>query len=112
MIREPLHTSDDDRARAAEVRLLIVRLEASAAADPDLGYDIVDACCAPRTIGDPAIAVDAALILAERLGQRAGDVIGAVLRSKRAPMSREEIARAMCLVILRIHLAKLERAPA
>jgi hypothetical protein len=106
-----IFSTDTQRERAAQVKVLLARLQ-SCPGERGLGVDIVDVVEAPRTIGDPTRQVDAALSLAKHLGQNPGEVAASVFRFKRVDCTVGEIARMLCAVVLRVHLAKLEGAPA
>lgn len=116
-----LFTPDDQRARAVEVRRLMLRLENGEGEDRNLGADILDAILAPPTIGDVTGCVDCAYHLAKHLGQSTLNLhlrVGIEMRERvecgqksAGEISVADVARAMTAIVLKVYLAKLERAP-
>lgn len=117
-----LFTTDAARAQAIDLRRLLLRLENSDAADSSLGDEILTALNAPAGIGDPTDCMDCAADLADWLRQPRLDVIAQATNALRervrrgwkcaAEISAADAARAMTVILLRVQLAKLERAPA
>lgn len=117
-----LFTSDAARSRAADIRRLMIRLENGDGADRALGQDILLAVDAPLTMGDPTGELDSAYHLATFLKQPTLDLhvrCGRAVRERiarggwKAPdlVTNADIARATTIIVLRVHLANLERAP-
>jgi hypothetical protein len=117
------HTTDAQRAQAVALRRLLIRLENGEGEDRALGADILNALDAPTLIGDPTGCMDCAFNLAEWLCQPRSDVLNRAtvrLRDRvvidgwksAETISAADVARAMTMIILRVHLATLERAPA
>jgi hypothetical protein len=117
-----LFTSDDQRARAIEVRRLLLRLENGEGEDRNLGADILNAIDAPTLIGDVTGCMDCAYHLARHLGQSTLNLhvrVGFKMRERvdcgwksAAEVTGADVARAMTAIVLKVHLAQLERAPA
>lgn len=107
-----LHSTNAERVRSTDLKLLLAQLEAGNGECRALGADILDALDAPRTIGNPCSGVDAGLALAGWLGQQPADVAASVFGRKSAACSPEQLARLLCIAVLRVHIANLERAPA
>jgi len=123
MVDARIHTPDALRTQAAEVRRLLIRLENGDGADRALGQDILLAVDAPLTIGDPTGELDSAYHLASYLKQPTLTLhvrCGHVVRSRidrggwksADQVTNADIARATTAIVLRVHLANLERAPA
>jgi hypothetical protein len=104
-----LFQTDQQRDLAGELRALIDDLEGGV---PIIGTDVLDILNMPRTIGDPVALVDSALHVATALGQRADEVLAAALRSKSECRTVDAIARLVLAIVLRVQVAKLEKAPA
>lgn len=118
-----LHSNDNEREQARQLRSLLVLLDGDIAGDDHaLGADILNALDAPIGIGDPVMCMDCALHLADWMKQPQLDVLNAAtawLRDKvrtgwKKPeaISGADAARAITTVLLRVQLANLERAPA
>lgn len=107
-----MHMTDAQRDLAAMIKMLLARVETGHDLDYALGADVIDALDAPRSIGNPVAQVDAALALAAWLKQDPIAVVQSVLRDKTAECSHYRLARMTCAVLMRVHLANLERAPA
>lgn len=115
-------TTDEQRAIAKALRLLLQQIEGQRGEDAALGADILDAVGAPTTIGCPIGTTDGALNLAGWLKQDRLDaliagmrvVIDAIKRGDKCNMliQAHDIARAITAVAIRVHIAKLEGAPA
>lgn len=104
-----LHRTEAERDLAAELRALLDDIEGGIVV---AGADVLDVLQLPRTIGDPVAVVDSALNVAEALGQSVDDVLAAVIKSKSECRTVGAIARLTLSIVLRVHIAKLERAPA
>jgi hypothetical protein len=113
-----LHQTDAERERAAELRKLLARVEAGRGEDRPLGADILNALDAPTLIGDPTACLDCTLNLAQAIGQDMLEVLGAAMRYAVAmakegkTITVEDVARIACSIALRVHVAKIEGAPA
>lgn len=117
-----LFATDKQRARAAELRRLLLRLDNGDGADRDLGDAIMNAVAAPMTILDPTASMEDALALARFLGHSQAEILScATVGLKRRVLGgwksaevivQADVARAMLAIILRVELANLERAPA
>lgn len=116
-------TPDALRAQAVEIRRLLLRLENGDGEDRDLGADILLAVDAPMTIGDPTGQMDSAYHLASflkqptlnlhvRCGQRVRSRIEAGNWKTVDAVTNADIARQTTIIVLKVHLANLERAPA
>lgn len=116
-----LFTPDKQRAKAADVRRLLLRLENSGD-DRGLGDEILNAIDAPHTIGDPLGNMDCAANLCAFLKHSHMDIIGSATTALRqrcregwklsTEITSADVARQMTITVLRVHLANLERAPA
>lgn len=112
---------DSDRAQAAELRRLLIRLQNGDGEDRPLGADIVTMVGAPAEIGDPTGCLDCALYLAEFLKfERLEAIAWATNRLKdrvrggwkaAGEITNEDAARAVTCVVLKGQIARLERAP-
>jgi hypothetical protein len=117
-----LFTSDEQRARAIEVRRLLLRLENGEGEDRGLGADVLDALAAPAEIGDVTGCMDCAYHLARHLGQSTLNLhvrVGFKMRERvdggwksAAAVTGADVARATTAIVLKVYLVKLERAPA
>lgn len=110
-----------DRASAAELRRLLIRLQNGEGEDRALGADIREAFNLPHTAGDPTGCIDCALAVAVAAKQDPKDALKAALdgidhrlREGWQPTVADGLAvlsRAVCLVVLKCKIAKLEAAP-
>lgn len=115
-------TTDKQRAKAAELRRLLIRLENGEGEDGTLGDAILNALAAPLTILDPTGCMDDVLHLADFIGQPRSDLLAratAMLRDKvrdgwkpAGVITQADVSRAMLTIMIRVQLATLERAPA
>ena len=117
-----LFATDVQRACAADLRRLLKRLEGGEGEDRALGADIVNALDAPPMIGDPTGCIDCALHLADALKQDGVDVLASAVVDLRqrvlsgwkrgGEITTADAARAISAIVLRVYIAKLEKAPA
>lgn len=113
-------TPDATRDAAAELKLLLARVDAGDK-NPKLGADILEAAGAPMLIGDPTAFFSSAINLAEHLGQRCHDLLKACTEETKrrvragelahSEITEADVARIACWIALKVHIAKLERAP-
>ena len=117
-----LFTSEAARAQAIEVRRVLLRLQNGDGEDRGLGADVLNAVEAPTTIGDVTGCVDCAYDLARFLKQSTLNLhvrCGLKIRDRinegwklADQVTNADMARTMTIIVLRVHLANLERAPA
>ena len=117
-----LHSNDNEREQARQLRCLLVRLEDGWETDQTVGIDILYALDAPSAIGDPILNMDCAVHLAKWMRQPVDSVLNAAtaaLRNKvrggwknSGSISNADVARSITGVLVRVCLAKLEGAPA
>lgn len=117
-----IFTSDIQRAHAADVRRLLIRVENGVGEDRALGADILEITGAPAMIGDPIGCIDCALYLVEFLEQDRLIAIERVSKNLAGrvragwkttdAISISDVARAICALALKVYLGRMERAPA
>lgn len=122
MTDQRLFTPEASRLQAIEVRRVLLRLTNGDGEDRQLGADVLEAVEAPPTIGDVTGCFDCAWALAEELKQSTLNLhvrTGFEVRKRidegwksADKVTNADIARAMTVIVLRTHLANLERAPA
>lgn len=116
-----LFATHQQRARAAELRRLLIRLENGDGEDVDLGDAILNAIAAPFTILNPTGCLNDALHLADYLKMSRVELLARatiVLRNRvldgwksAGVITQADVSRAMLAIMVRIQLATLERAP-
>ncbi|GAA3849494.1 hypothetical protein AFIC_001023 [[Pseudomonas] carboxydohydrogena] len=122
MVDTRIHTTDAQRTKAAAVRRLLIRLENGDGEDRTLGADILDALDVPAQTLCPVSFMDGAAALAGFLGFQRMDICNAAAKALRErvlggwkdgkSITAADLARAMTIILLKLQLAKLERAPA
>lgn len=122
MVDTRIHMTDAQRAAAADVRRLLVRLQNGEGEDRALGADILNALDAPSLTLCPVSFMDGAAQLTGLLGYPRTEICNAAAKVLRErvltgwkdgrDITAADLARAMTTVLLKLHLAKLERAPA
>lgn len=113
-----IFTTDTDKARVEAAQALLARVTSDGGADISLGSEIVDALGAPAIIGDPTSSVDAALWLADWIGQDRAAVMQAASEDRKRRVATgadlgcdSDPARIVCAMVLRLHIADLDRRP-
>jgi hypothetical protein len=107
-----LHTKDAQRDLAAKIRALLTRIEGGRGLDYALGVDVLDVFDAQHSMGNPVVQIDAALALGQRLNQDLMDIVRSIMRAKAPECTPYLLARMACSIVLRVHIAMLERRPA
>lgn len=117
-----IFASDMQRAHAAEIRRLLIRVENGDGDDRALGADILETTGAPMTIGSPIGCLDCVYDFVQFLEQdsfalldRAKRILADRVRAgwkSEAQITTSDIARVMCALALKVYLGRMERAPA
>lgn len=122
MVDTRIHSTDAQRAKAAQIKRLLIRVQNGDGEDRSLGADILDALEVPTQTLCPVSFMDGAAELAGFLKYERMEICKAattLLRDRVTggwkegrEISSADLARAMTTILLKLQLAKLERAPA